>query len=395
MSMTGNGYGGPTGAKLNREHLPAHEILTIDDYRARHAQYKSDPSSQAMHAAHPLIPIWDDHETSNDSWKGGAENHNPESEGKWAERKRAALQAYYEWMPVREPSGAPEAFYRTFAYGDLLTLFAIESRLMARSEQLDYDEVVRTITTPEQAAEFKKNVLWSQSREMLGASQLAFLKQAFDESSRKNQPWRLIANQVIMAEVINPDLTPHMTEEDIEALEAEWDQGRAFVQASTLGLPWNFDSWGAYPAARERFYELLKSSGDAGTIVLTGDTHTWWANDLTDKDQGKIGVELGVHSVTSPSPFRKEFLGGKGAEYALLTNKDNKDVRYLSGEDHGYIDLEVTPNDAKARYVAIDNIESAEYNAFEKLSLSIKRTKSAAKFAGVKGLDLKERALFG
>ena len=144
-----DGYGGATGARLGRNHLPSHEIVSLADYRMRHAQYKSDPASQAMHAKHSMIAIWDDHETANDSWKDGAENHTDETEGSWETRKRAALQAYYEWMPVREPSMAPEAFFRSFSFGNLLTIAAVETRLMARDRQFNYSEVISTIQSPE------------------------------------------------------------------------------------------------------------------------------------------------------------------------------------------------------------------------------------------------------
>ena len=103
------GYGGEEGAALGRQHEPAHECVTLADYRARHAQYKSDPCLQAAHGAHAFITIWDDHETANNSWSGGAENHDPASEGLWDDRRRAALQAYYEWMPIRDPEPASRA----------------------------------------------------------------------------------------------------------------------------------------------------------------------------------------------------------------------------------------------------------------------------------------------
>ena len=387
-----NGYGGESGAVLGRNHEPAHEITSLADYRRRHAQYKSDPASQAMHAAHALIPIWDDHETSNDSWKGGAENHQPETEGAWAARRRAALQAYYEWMPVREPSHSPEAFFRSYSYGDLLTLCAIETRLMARAQQFEYSEIVRGLKTPQDVERFKNEILWDQTREMLGAAQSDYLARTFAETSQAGRPWRLIANQIIMANVISPDLSPHMSEEDIIALDAQWDQGRAFVEASKLGLPSNFDAWDGYPAARERFYNLV-SQTDTAMIVVTGDTHTWWANDLVDRSGAQRGVELGTHSVTSPSPYNKNFLGGKGAEYALLTNRDNKAVRYLSGESHGYIDLNVGRNEAHARFMAVDTVESPNYNAFEKAAFTITRENGAA-FSDSDGLGFKERFLF-
>ncbi len=389
-------YGVAEGARLGRPHQPPHELNSLADYRTRHAQYKADPCCQAAHAAHPFITIWDDHETADNSWQGGANNHDPETEGDWQSRKRAALQAYYEWMPIREPDmgRAREAIFRSFSFGDLLTITALETRLMARSRPIEYNEVVPTLTSPEAVANFRDKILWSPAREMMGAEQLAFVEEALAKSVAAGQPWRLIANQVVMAKVTAPNLEPHLTEEDVAELEAQWDQARAFVKFSTLGLPTNLDAWDGYPAARERFYEAVRKAGADGLVVVTGDTHTWWANDLKAKDGAHVGVELGAHSITSPSPYRKSFLGGKGAEYALLTGKDNKDVRYISGEDHGYIALTVTRDQVDAQYMAVDTIEAPHYNAFEKAAFTIRKSGGAAQFAGVSGLSLKERAVF-
>lgn len=391
------GYGGQVGEKLGRAHQPSNEIITLADYRRRHAQYKSDPSSQAMHAAHPLIAIWDDHETSNNSWRDGAENHEADTEGSWDDRRRAALQAYYEWMPVREPqAGRPrEGLFRSFSYGDLLTIAAIETRLMARSEQLDYNVVVPQLKTPEDIARFRDETLWDDSREMLGDAQLDFIDRTLRASIDAGQPWRLIANQIIMANVIAPDLSKHVTEEDLVALEKEWDRARSFVEFSKLGLPMNLDAWDGYPAARERFYAKLdEATGTEGLIVVTGDTHTWWANDLVGRDGRRRGVELGVSAVTSPSPFGGNFLGGRGKDYALLTAQKNDSVRYISGEHRGYIDLEVRRDGATAEFIAVDTIESPQYNAFRQAGFEIGKKSGVASFEGVHGVSFKERYLF-
>ena len=355
-----DGYGGESGARLGRPHDPPHEIVSLADYRRRHAQYKADPASRAMHAAHCLIAIWDDHETADNSWAEGANNHDPATEGEWAARKRAALQAYYEWMPIRdpEPGRLRESIFRSFSFGDLLTLAALETRLLARGAQLNFNDFGPSLRTPQDVAAFKRDVLWDRGRNMLGDEQLAYLEGVFRASVAKGQPWRLLANQIIMAQVTAPDLSPHVDEAGIQELEKSWDQARAFVEASKLGLPTNLDAWDGYPAARERFYEVAARTGaKEGLIVVTGDTHTWWANDLRRQDGTPMGVELGVHSVTSPSPYRKAFLGGKGAEYALLTNQENKAVRYLSGEDHGYIDLKIARDRAEAKFLAVDTVD--------------------------------------
>lgn len=96
------GYGAESAIALGRIPSPEVECVRIEDYRLRHAQAKGEAELQAAHAAAPWIVVWDDHETANNTWSGGAENHQPD-EGEWADRKRAALQAYYEWMPIRNP----------------------------------------------------------------------------------------------------------------------------------------------------------------------------------------------------------------------------------------------------------------------------------------------------
>ncbi|HEX8388974.1 MAG TPA: alkaline phosphatase D family protein, partial [Sphingomonas sp.] len=119
-----DGYGAEIGRKLGRLPEPPREIVTLEDYRVRHAQHKADPDLQAAHARAAFIVVWDDHEVTNDGWIGGAQNHQPDAEGDWAKRKAAAMQAYFEWMPIRDPKpGRPwEAINRSFEFGDLATL---------------------------------------------------------------------------------------------------------------------------------------------------------------------------------------------------------------------------------------------------------------------------------
>ena len=116
------GFGTRPAKQLDRVPAPEREAITLDDYRLRHAQYKADPDSQAMHGSHPLIAVWDDHEVANDAWRGGAENHG-EADGAWAKRRNAAFRAYLEWMPLRvADEGADTRIYRDFDYGGLVSL---------------------------------------------------------------------------------------------------------------------------------------------------------------------------------------------------------------------------------------------------------------------------------
>ncbi|MGB3455493.1 MAG: alkaline phosphatase D family protein, partial [Litorimonas sp.] len=364
------GYGGEVSKRLGREHVPDKEIVSLSDYRARHAQYKSDPGSQALHAAHPLIPIWDDHETTNNSWEGGAENHDL-SEGDWDERRSAALRAYYEWMPVRDPAPGEraEALLRDYQWGDLLSLATLETRLMARSEQLDYAQIGPTLATPEGLAQFKTVDLVDERRELLGRAQLDRLGDTLRESVATGTRWRVVANQIIMAEVTAPDLSPIAASPAIAEIEKVFPPIMDFIALSTLDIPLNTDAWDGYPAARERFYGLLRETGATDLIVLTGDTHEWWANELRDRDGRRMGVELGTNAVTSPGA--STYFGPEGATYSRLLRERNPQVTHHDPDGKGYIDLHLTKDRAQAEFVAVDTVLSRDYVAASRARFDI------------------------
>jgi len=117
-----------------RGYEPPHEIVTLADYRMRYSQYRRDPDLQEIHRRHPFITVWDDHESANDAWAGGAENHQPETEGSWAERRAAAEKVYSEWMPIRDQ--ADGRIFRALAYGELLDLMLLDTRLWGRDRPL-------------------------------------------------------------------------------------------------------------------------------------------------------------------------------------------------------------------------------------------------------------------
>ena len=390
-----DGYGGDTGREIGREHAPAHEIVTLQDYRTRFAQYKMDPGSRAMHAAHPLIPIWDDHETANNSWVDGAENHQPDTEGSWEDRRRAALQAYYEWLPVRdpEPGKSRAAFFRDFEWGDYLSLSALESRLMARTKQIEYSEVVPGLKTPEDIERFRNEVLNDPSRELLGKAQLDYFERVFRESAAKGHEWRVVANQVIMAEVYAPDLTKRVTEEQVADFEKKWAGAGAFVKFTGLGLPFNMDAWDGYPAARERFYQMARDAGVSDMIVLTGDTHEAWGNDLFAQDGTQMGVELGATGVTSPG--FTQYLGDAAFDYSLLMRKENDTVRFHDPMHKGYFTLTLNEDEGRVDYIGLSTILSPNYDAIRVASIDLVKRNGTVEFGERRGLGFKERVVFG
>lgn len=378
----------------SRVHEPAHELLSLFDYRTRHAQYRRDSALQSMTMAHPLIALWDDHEIANDSFKDGAQNHQADSEGAWADRKAAALQAYYEWMPVRDPKPgqAAESLLRSFSYGDLLTLVTLETRLMARSEPLNIDDYTQSFESLEDVERFKADILNVPGRQLMGDSQIDYVINALTQSKSQGQPWRLIGNQVLMGRLMTPDLTPHVTEEAILNLEADWPAVRDFVKSSVYGLPVYPDSWDGYPWARERFYDRLEAAGLTDLLVVTGDAHEYWINDLTQESGKNLGLELGVTSVTSPT--LAAYFGDATADYSLLMTQSNADVRYYNALHRGYIDLTLTHKGGIASFMTVDTVLSLEYTANETARFSLAHKDGTVKARSPKGLNVKQRALF-
>ena len=381
-------------AEKGRIHEPRHEIIELDDYRVRHAQYRSDPSLQAVTAQMPMIAIWDDHESANDSWKDGAENHDPETEGDWNDRKQAAMRAYYEWMPVREPEAGRtlEHLFRSFEWGNLLTLAAVETRLMARSESFEFETYFDELMLEGGVEKFKQERLLDPSREMLGQMQQDWIVDTFETSVQAGKPWRIMANQVLVGKMNSPDMTPYFDPEETKNSGRYADILYKKLMLSPLRLPLYPDCWDGYPAARERLYQALDSSGVRDMLVLTGDSHEFWANDLTRDDGEKMGVELGTTSVSSETTG--DVIGDDADDYALLVTQSNKDVRYYNPTTQGYIDLTLTPNRGVARMIGVDTVVQPQYSSFEAAKFAILPQGKSLRFTAPDGLNIKQRALF-
>src|SRR5262245_974712 len=171
------------GTKIGRISDPNREAISILDYRMRHAQYKSDPDLQEAHRQHPWIVTWDDHEVANNTWRDGAENHQPDrGEGGFASRRDAAVQAYFEWMPIREDRATRRPrIYRTFPIGGLADLIMLDTRVIERDEQAVRRDAVAIVDDP--------------SRTLLGRAQEQWLYDELRESKRTGTRWQLLGQQ--------------------------------------------------------------------------------------------------------------------------------------------------------------------------------------------------------
>lgn len=363
-------YGMANGRRLNRIPEPPREIVTLEDYRARHAQYKSDPNLQAAHARAPWIVVYDDHEVTNDGYLTGAENHQPE-EGGWAARKAAALKAYFEWMPIREPEAnrsLEAATYRSFRFGRSASLHMLETRLMSRTRQLDYatDFYVPGPDgqpTPDRAGFMAR--LNDPARRLLGEDQLAWLERDLSAAVEAGAAWQLIGNQVVMARVTAPDFGALIPEATLNAvlatLPAERRQSiRSLISLFGQNVPLNLDAWDGYPAERERLYAALKRSG-ARPVALAGDSHTFWVNRLADAGGGDIGIEFGTTAITSPSPA--DSLGLPIAFANQAVNDANEEVRFVDFGPRGFLKLTLTPEQARGELIAVSTITETPYRA--------------------------------
>ena len=358
-----DGWGTAQGARLNRSHSPSHEIVSLADYRQRHAQYKSDRASRLMLASLPLIPTWDDHESANNPWVGGAQNHQPNIEGDWSSRREASLQAFFEWMPVREqPAGLDkEKLWRHFSFGDLASMTTLETRHTGRSIQVSYNEYLESIENDLQRDRFFKEVLGDPSRTMLSKEMENFLAENLKESVSRHQNWRIIGNQIPIARTHVPNVASRLTPENMGGNPMP-DSHTQFSRLGELDLPLYLDTWDGYPAARERFYNLCRDAGARDLIVLTGDSHAFWANELYDSSNQRMGVELGTSGITSPGDF--ENYGREGAAaFDRLVSEHNHEVIWTDCSHRGFVKLMLTPESAKAEYIVVNTVHSEQYRS--------------------------------
>ena len=347
------------------------ELIELVDYRRRYAAYRADPDLQSLHARVPFIVVWDDHEVANDTWEEGAENHN-DGEGDFTERKLNALKAYFEWMPIRPViEGSDEAIFRTFRFGNLVDLHMLDTRIIGRDQQLDYMDYF----TGEglDAARFTADV-GSQNRTLLGAEQLLWLQSSLNFSTAT---WQVLGQQVLMGRMNLPaELLVGIATEQFEGLPeklAELAQlkGRALAGDPSLTqeelarintvAPYNLDAWDGYQYEREVVLGTAKAL-NKNLVVLAGDTHNAWANNLKDINGDQAGVEFATSAVTSPG--LEEYLGIpdemiQGAEQAIGLLVD--DLDYLNVNQRGYMVVTFTPEEARADWHFVDTIKSREY----------------------------------
>lgn len=375
------GYATEDAVKLGRT-LAAdnnQEIIKLDDYRKRYALYRKDKDLQTLHHRHPFIVIWDDHELANDTWREGAENHQA-NEGAFFDRKLAALQAYFEWMPIRPISANDHLnIYRQFDFGSLVQLTMLDTRILARDKQLEYTDY---ITASGMDFQRFQTDLTNQNRTLMGYTQREWLQQKLAQSKAT---WNVLGQQVLMGKILIPAellvplsavLSGNATQEvlnqintmimELVQLKMRVLQGDPTLTAIekarlTTVAPYNLDAWDGYYAEREILYGILKALNKK-VVVLAGDTHNAWSSELYSQAGDFVGVELATSSVSSPGIEKYLNIPVEQLqqfEMAFTTLIDELD--YTNLNQRGYLNVSFTATQVQADWIYVDTIKEPQY----------------------------------
>ncbi|EOR09175.1 alkaline phosphatase D family protein [Acinetobacter genomosp. 15BJ] len=375
-----DGYAAEDAAKLGRSLAAdnSKEIIKLDDYRKRYALYRKDKDLQALHHRHPFIVIWDDHELANDAWREGAENHQP-NEGPFLDRKLAALQAYFEWMPIRPVDDQHTKIYRQFDFGNLVQLTMLDTRIIARDEQLDYANYMTANGLD--IAKFQAD-LTNPARTLMGYTQRDWLIGKLQQSTAN---WNVLGQQILMTKMLVPaelllalaeitagnpstDTLNKMNAQitELVKLKIRLLQGDPSLTAQEKArvltvAPYNLDAWDGYFAEREIVYAALAQLKKK-VVVLAGDTHNAWSSNLYSKDGAFVGVELATSSVSSPG--LEKYLNIPLAqlqqfEFAFTTLID--ELNYCNLNQRGYLIVQFDAAQVQSQWIYVDSIKKPEY----------------------------------
>ena len=288
------------------------EIELLDDYRNRYALYRSDPDLQAAHAAFPWVVTWDDHEVDNNYANAVSEEEGLPAE-LFLRRRAAAYQAYYEHMPLRRsslPAGPDLQLYRAFGWGDLASVHVLDTR-QYRTDQPCGD------------GRGACDGMFDPAATPLGEAQERWLLDGLDGSAAR---WNVIPQQIMMARI---DFT------------------------SGDGESYALDMWSGYEAARRRLMEFLAARRPGNPLVLTGDIHSNWVNDLKvdyrDPAAPVVGTELVCTSISSGGD------GADGGDRAAALIAENPAIRFYNGQ-RGYVRCDLTPERCRADYQVLEYV---------------------------------------
>lgn len=352
--------GYPEVGMPGREILPVDELLMIDDYRQRYASYRTDPALQALHARFPMIAIWDDHEFANDSWKGGAENHQP-GEGVWELRKAAARKAHHEWLM------SPEVPWQRHDFGNLVSVLTLDTRISGRDHQLNLAAALKGGADGLKA--FQSGEWQSPARTLLGSEQEAWFASEIAAAVKSGQRWQLIAQQLVMGDIMTPKDALSWLAPGADARAQGYVKGG--IAAAQAGIPGGQDMWSGYPQARRR---LLKAMADAGAdpIVISGDSHNAWAFNHS-LDGKPVAAEFAGQSVTSPG--YESALAADPAVIRAGLIQSSPGLQWCDTSRRGYLTLSFSPSETRCDWVFMETIKAVSTATSTPQAAVVKRGK--------------------
>lgn len=355
------GEGVYANEKLKRNVSPLTEIIELKDYRMRYSQYRLDADFIKIHQNHPFICIWDDHESANDSYKNGAANHQP-NEGNWKDRKAAAKQAYFEWLPIR--NHPEKKINRVLKYGELADLIMLDTRLEARDKK------------PSNMYDAK---YMDSTRVMLGETQREWLFDALDNSTAK---WKLIGQQVIFSELV-----------------VGWANPLDRLKTENILL----DIWDGYPVERQKIMDYFQEKEMENIVFLTGDFHSAFAFEVTanptlsttynpETSEGAVAVEFVTPSITSAN-FDEYTTRYRSRKFEECLNKPcggfpffnktnpNPHIKYADLDRHGFIILDVTEEAVQSNFYFVERRDKIDDDYYFDAALKVKSGSNQLVFA--------------
>ncbi|KAF2735668.1 hypothetical protein EJ04DRAFT_599769 [Polyplosphaeria fusca] len=327
------------GQSIGRIPLPDKQIYSLYDYRKRIATYRTDLDLVASHQQFPWIPVWDDHEVADNTYRDGSSELNNTEDSfihdggvSVDQRKMNAVRAYFEWMPIRQVEMDDNLrIWRSFSIGKLVDLVMLDTR--------QYD---RSITDLYWNTEYIHAISNDAGRSLMGSRQENWFYDTITKSSKRGATWRVIGSQIVFSR-INESIV--FGDED----------------------PLNYDSWDGYQANRNRTLSLLYDNDIGNNIFLSGDSHASWVSDLVwlgekeyDKTtgEGAIGVEFGGSAVTSPCPYGANISLAQANNYSTWLQTNNDELQWQDLYYRGYYELHLSHDSAEARYFGLPTVVS-------------------------------------
>ena len=325
------------GQSLGRIPLPDRDIFTLYDYRKRHATYRTDLDLLLSHQQFPWIPVWDDHEVADNTYRDGeADLNNTEAsfikDGGVSvdQRKMNAVRAYFEWMPIRQVEMDDNLrIWRSFSIGSLLDLIMLDTR--------QYD---RSLTDLYWNTGYVHALANDAGRSMMGSRQENWFYGQLVESAQRKAAWRVIGSQTVFSRI---------------------NESIAYGNINPL----DYDAWDGYQANRNRTFQTLYDNKINNNIMISGDSHANWVSDLVWLDnhdydpvtgKGSIGVEFAGTAVSSPCPYGQNISIAKANNASSHLVEYNRELQWSELYYRGYYELQVSRESVNASYFGLPTI---------------------------------------